>query len=325
VRVLYIGGTGEISLSCVAQSVESGHRVTVFNRGRRDEKTPPGVDHVVGDLRDARAYARLAERDFDVVCQFLAFDPEAVERDIDLFSGRCRQYVFISTASAYQKPLDGHVVTESTPLRNPHWAYSRRKAACESLLTRSLDRLPATIVRPSHTYRTRFPSTVIDGDHLAWRISNEKPVLVHDDGESLWTLTSSEDFARAFTRLLGRAEAVGSAYHITDDAAQSWNQILEAVGETLRKQPVIRPVSSEVLVGYEPEWEGPLQGDKSSSMKFDNRKIRSLIGPWECEVSLRDGLDRVGALVEARLRAGYRPDRTADALVDRIVAEQIAE
>ena len=186
----------------------------------------------------------------------------------------------------------------------------------------SLDRLPATIVRPSHTYRTRFPSTVIDGDHLAWRISNGKPVLVHDDGESSWTLTSSEDFARAFVKLLGRSDAIGSACHITDDVVWSWNEILHAVGETLGQAPVIHPVATRTLLGYEPRWEGPLLGDKANSMRFDNSRLRGLIGAWACEVSLREGLGRVGALVEARLRAGYRPKPEIDALVDRIVAAE---
>ncbi len=322
-KVLYIGGTGEISQACVAQSIEIGHQVTLFNRGQRNETIPDTVDRVVGDLRDFDVYAGLAKRDFDVVCQFLAFDTATVQRDIDLFSGHCQQYVFISTASAYQKPPNGHVVTEATPLENPFWAYSRHKAACESLLAESLDRLPATIVRPSHTYRTRFPSPVIDGDHLAWRILNDKPVLVHDDGESLWTVTHSEDFARAFTKLLGRVEAVGSAYHITNDVAQSWNDIVDAVGETLERRPVIQQVPTDTLVGYKPEWEGPLLGDKSNSMQFDNSRIRSVIGPWECKISLQDGLDLVSAHVDARLSAGYMPDRTLDELVDRIVADRL--
>jgi nucleoside-diphosphate-sugar epimerase len=319
VKVLYIGGTGEISEACVARSVEIGHPVTVFNRAQRTASVPETVDHVIGDLRDDRVYARLADRDFDVVCQFLAYDPDTVQRDIDLFSHRCSQYVFISTASAYQKPHGGQVVTEATPLDNPYWAYSRRKAACELLLTASLDRLPTTIVRPSHTYRTRFPSTVIDGDHLAWRMLNDKPVPVHGDGESLWTLTHSADFACAFSKLLGRDESVGSAYHITNDVTQSWNDILEAVGATLRKQPMICPVATEALVGYRPEWEGPLLGDKAHSMQFDNSRIRSVIGPWECEIALREGLDRVGDLVMARLGEGYQPDRQLDELIDRIV------
>lgn len=320
-KVLYIGGTGEISQACVAQSVTIGHQVTVFNRGHREDKLPDTAEQLVGDLRDNEAYASLADRDFDVVCQFLAFDTSTVQRDIDLFSGHCRQYVFISTASAYQKPLDGHVVTENTPLENPFWAYSRKKAACEALLAECSDKLPATIVRPSHTYRTRFPSPVIDGDHLAWRILNNKPVPVPDDGESLWTVTHSEDFARAFTELLGRAEAVDTGFHITNEVAHSWNDIVNAVGTTLGRQPVIHHAATDTLVGYKPEWEGPLFGDKSNSMQFDNSRIRSAIGPWVCEISLQHGLDLVNEYVHARLSAGYTPDGTLDELVDRIVAD----
>jgi len=321
VKVLYIGGTGEISQACVERSVEIGHDVTVFNRGQKDEKTPPSVTHIVGDVHDEETYGGLAEGHFDVICQFLAFGPTAVQRDIDLYSGRCGQYVFVSTASAYRKSPVGSVITESTPLENPFWEYSRRKAECEALLARSADRLASTIVRPSHTYRTRLPSTVIDGNHLAWRLVRDKPVVVHDDGESIWTVTHADDFARAFTALVGRAECVGNAYNITDDVAYSWNDILRAVGEALEKPPTIHPVPAETLVRRLPELAGPLLGDKANSMRFDNAKIRSAIGPWKCEVSLTEGVASAATFVRSRLEAGYRPDPAVDALIDRMVAD----
>jgi nucleoside-diphosphate-sugar epimerase len=304
--------------------VALGHEVTVFNRGLRNEVVPAGVEHVSGDLRDDQIYSQLPAGNFDVVCQFLAYDTDTVQRDVDLFSGRCTQYVFISTASAYQKPHPGGLVTEDVPLVNPFWAYSRSKAACEALLTADIgdDRLPVTIVRPSHTYRTRYPSTVVDGDHLAWRILQGKPVIVHDQGESLWTLTYSEDFARAFTLLLGNPEAVGGTYHITSDEAPSWNAIIEAVGETLGKQPEICGVPSATLIEQKPEWEGPLLGDKSNSMRFDNSSVRTVIGSWECEITLQDGLQRVCPYVERRLDAGYLPDAELDALIDRMIESQ---
>ena len=322
-KVLYIGGTGEISRSCVARSVELGHDVTAFNRGRRSETVPDEVEHVVGDLNSDDVYGDLARRGFDVVCQFLVYGTETAERDVKLFAGHCEQYVFISTASAYQKPNRQPVVTEDTPLENPYWAYSRSKAACEVLLRSAFEsgRLPVTIVRPSHTYRTRFPSTVIDGDHLAWRLLNDKPVVVHGDGESLWTLTHADDFARAFTRLLGKSDSLGEAFHITSDEAPAWNTILREVGRTLDREPDIRPVPCETLVSYKPEWQGPLLGDKASSMRFDNRRVRSVVGPWTCEISLRDGLRRVAEHVAARLGGGYRPDPALDALIDQIVAD----
>jgi nucleoside-diphosphate-sugar epimerase len=324
-RVLYIGGTGEISKACVSRSVEIGHEVTVFNRGRRKETLAEDVEHVIGDLRDEEAYGRLPARGFDVVCQFLAYDTETVRRDMNLFSDHCAQYVFVSTASAYQKPRCDELITEDTPLVNPHWAYSRSKAACESLLSGASEegRLPTTIVRPSHTYRTRFPSTVIDGDHLAWRILRSRPVVVHDKGESLWTLTHAGDFARAFTLLLGNPESLGREFHITSDDALPWNGILDAVGQTLGRKPEICPVPVKALLGYNPKWEGPLLGDKANSMRFDNRAVRSVVGPWECEVTLGDGLSRVSEHVETRLRGGYEPDAALDVLIDGIVADHL--
>ncbi|MEM8767744.1 MAG: NAD-dependent epimerase/dehydratase family protein [Pseudomonadota bacterium] len=320
-KVLYLGGTGEISQACVDESLARGHAVTLFNRGRR-EAPPEGVELISGDLRDQAKYAELAERGFDVVCQFLAFDTDAVARDVALFSGQCAQYVFISTASAYQKPHAGGLVTEDTPLGNPFWAYSRKKADCEAFLTaaHAEGKLPVTIVRPSHTYRTRFPSTVIDGDHLAWRLLRDKPVPVHDDGESLWTLTHSIDFARAFVRLLGDPAAWGQTLHITSDEALSWNAILAAVAAHLGKRAEIFPVPLAALLEHRPEWEGPLRGDKANSMRFDNRRLREVIGPWEAELSLAEGLALVGAHVEARLDAGYVPDAETDALIDRLAA-----
>ena len=319
-KVLYIGGTGEISFSCVNRSVELGHEVTVFNRGRSAENLPAGVEHVVGDLRDDTVYRKLSARGFDVVCQFLVYETKTLQRDVDFFSGHCGQYVFISSAAAYRKPHHEGLVTEDVPLVNPFWAYGRSKAACEALLNRASDRLPVTIVRPSHTYRTRFPSTVVDGNHLAWRILRGKPVIVHDDGETAWTLTHSDDFANAFTRLLGDPGAVPGTFHITSDEAPNWREILEAVGETLGRQPDIYSVPATTLVEYEPEWEGPLLGDKANSMRFDNSAVRSVIGAWECERSLGAGLRLAHPFVDRRLEAGYQPDLTLDTLIDTIIA-----
>ncbi len=318
-KVLYIGGTGEISSACVAESLALGHDVSVFNRGRR-EAPPAGVAQISGDLGDQDSYRRLAARDFDVVCQFLAFDTEAVARDVALFSGRCAQYVFISTASAYEKPHRGGLVTEDTPLGNPFWAYSRKKADCEAYLAaaQAEGKLPVTIVRPSHTYRTRFPSTVIDGDHLAWRLLRDKPVPVHDDGESLWTLTHSIDFARAFTRLLGAQAACGKTLHITNDEALPWKAILTAVATNLGKPARIFPVPTARLIEHRPDWEGPLLGDKANDMCFDNGRLREVIGPWACELGLSQGLELVSAHVAARLDAGYAPDPETDALIDQL-------
>ncbi len=322
-KVLYIGGTGEISHACVERSLDLGHEVTVFNRGRSSEAVPAAVEHVAGDVRDEVAYRQLAQRGFDAVCQFLAYETTDVQRDLDLFSGHCGQYVFISSASAYRKPPPGTLVTEDMPLENPHWEYSRRKAACESLLREAVEtsQIGATIVRPSHTFRTRFPSSVLDGDHLAWRILRGKPVLMHDDGTSLWTVTHSDDFARGFVPLLGNATALGRTFHITSDEAQPWNTILDTVGDVLGHEPEVCHVPSTTLVQYEPALEGSLLGDKSHPMQFDNSALRRVIGPWVCELSLRESLARASEIVKARLRNGYQPEMELDAAVDGIVAE----
>ncbi len=315
--VLFIGGTGEISASCVEESLNQGHRVTVFNRGKAPRIS--GVEWIEGDVRDNESYHRLVAHDYDVVCQFLAFRPEDVARDVELFSGRCGQYVFVSSASAYQKPWPGGVITETVPLENPFMEYSRNKAACELALADS--ELTVTIVRPSHTYRERLPSTVIDGVHLAWRIRSGKPVIIHDDGESLWTLTRSEDFARAFVGLFGRPAAFGETYHITNSEAQTWIAIFDTIAELMGETLGVCHVATEVIAGHKPEWAGPLLGDKANSLVFDNSKVSDVLGGWQCEISLREGLERTLAVVQGRLDRGYLPDQSDDALIDRIISQ----
>lgn len=323
-RVLYIGGTGEISLACVEQAQRLGHQLTVFNRGSTPGLLPSGVEQIVGDISDDGVYAQLAARNFDVVCQFLIYDPKAIQRDIDFFSDHCQQYIFISTASAYQKPCLNHIITEQVPLDNPFWQYSRSKAACETLLlaAHASDQLPVTIVRPSHTYRTRVPSTVIDGDHLVWRLLNNKPVIVHGDGESIWTLTHATDFANAFIKLCGNNKAIGECIHITHSQGYTWNVIYSAIAGLLNKDVVLCPVSSNTIVDYNAEWRGPLLGDKSNSVLFDNSKITRLTDGWHCEISLQVGLQQVWPHVLKRFENGYQPDQKLDGLIDRIIDEQ---
>lgn len=316
-RVLYVGGTGEISMSCVKASVLCGHHVTVFNRGNTKQRLPAGTVHVTGDLTEPEPYAPLANQYFDVVCQFLVFTPEAMARDIEFFSKRCGQYVFISSASAYQQEETGRLITESRPLNNPHLAYSRAKADCERLLQQAP--IASTIVRPSHTYDARLPSTVVDGNHLAWRLLRGKPVIVHDDGRSLWTLTHSEDFARAFVQLHGNEAAFDQAFHITSDDSLSWLEILQRVAAALKCEADVRCVESSRLVSHMAALEGPLLGDKAKSMVFDNSKIRSVTDGWQCQIGLSDGLDGAARLARERLAAGYRPDERQDQLIDHIL------
>ena len=317
-RVLYVGGTGEISFECIHESVRLGHEVTVMNRGHRNAGLPRACRLVVGDLEDDGAYERLANEDFDVVCQFRLFTPEALRRDLGYFTGHCGQYVFISSASAYRKPVRALPITEATPLDNPYWAYSRAKAEMEALLRRQ-DRLPYTIVRPSHTYRAKMP-TPMGGNAEVSRLLRGKPVVLHGDGESLWTLTHAADFARPFARLLGERRALGEAFHITGDRAWSWNEIFQAIASALGVASYrLVHVASETLVRYRPEWAGPLLGDKSASVLFDNRKVKGVVGDFDCPIDPWRGM----RMVAERYPASADPfDPVLDALLDRIVAEQ---
>jgi len=320
--ILFIGGSGEISQACVTEAMRLGHQVSVFNRGKRTEAPMEALEQIKGDIGHASPYSALSDRKFDVVCQFLAFDTDAIERDIDTFGGKCQHYIFISSAAVYQKPSH-KIVTENTPIGNQYWEYGRQKAACEALLMKAHEagRLRVTIVRPSHTYRTRLPGTILHGDHQAWRILNGKPIIVHDDGQSLWTLTHASDFARAFVQLCANPKALGETYHITDEQAHTWNAILGAVGDALGKAPVLSHISSEALIQHKQIWLGPLLGDKSNNLVFDNSKIRSALEGWRCAMPLAEGLQLAASHTVQNLNAGYVPDAELDALVDQIIRE----
>ena len=323
-RVLYIGGSGEISFACVEAAVSAGQHVTVFNRGTRDEILPAAVEQVSGDINDDSLYADLAARHFDTVCQFVGLNTDTISRDIATFSGNCNQYVFVSSASAYKKPWHEGLITEDTPLENPYWEYSQAKANCEKILldAHGDNKLAVTIVRPSHTYRRRLPGTCFPGDHMAWRILNGKPILVHDNGESLWTLTHADDFARAFIGLCGNTAALGEAFHITSDSANSWNEIVSLVGEALDSEVSTVHVSTDHLIEYSQMWRGPLKGDKSDSVKFDNGKVRSLVKDWRCEINLPAGLARAAVFTRDLMAQDYRPNEQLDSLIDRVIADQ---
>ena len=325
-KVLYIGGTGEISTACVWRSVKVGHEVHVFNRGRTEEPLPAEVRRIVGDIADDAAYEALGKANFDGVCQFVAYDMARVERDVQVFGGRCGQYVFISTASAYQKPPRHYVVTEATPLANPFWPYSQAKADMEAYLMRrhAEGQLPVTIIRPSHTHRTRFPGGIAGGDDWAWRMLNGRPIIVHGDGTSLWTITYSTDFAVPFVNLLGKREALGEAFHITRHMqGHMWDHIVEAMGKALGVRPHIVHVPTETLVRYNAAWAGPLLGDKTWSVVFDNSKVVAVAGRFDCKVSMEEGLRRAAEHYRKRA-AAYQPDAARHALLDRIAAEQEA-
>ena len=325
-KVLFIGGTGEISTACVWRAVERGHDVAVFNRGRRGEDLPAAVRHIIGDLADPAAYAALGAERFDTVCQFLAYEMEQVRRDAEVFGGQCGQYIFISTASAYQKPPTRVVITEDVPLANPFWPYSQKKADMEAWLMaqHAEGRLPVTVVRPSHTHRTRFPGGMASGDDWAWRMLGGKPILVHGDGTALWTLTGSEDFAVPFVGLFGKPAALGEAFHITRHMeSHPWNHIYAECGKALGVEPSLVHVPTDTLVRYNPNWAGPLLGDKTCSVIFDNSKVMRVAGEWTCPLSMEEGIRRAAGHVKQRLET-YQPDAARHALLDRIAEEQSA-
>lgn len=278
--VLFIGGTGTISAACVAEAVSLGFRVSVLHRGLSGRRPlPEGVESLRADADDDTGLAAaLAGRAFDVVADFLSFTPDQLRRRVDLLTDRVGQYVFISTASAYAKPAPSLPIVESTPLRNPFWDYSRNKIACEELLTarHRATGFPATIVRPSHTY-DRFRIPLLGGWTQVARMRAGRPVLVHGDGTSLWTLTHASDFAYAFAGLLGHPAAIGEAYHITGDEVLTWDRIAStlAAAAGVRELRIVH-VASDTIAARLPGVGAGLVGDKAHSMVFDNRKVRML-------------------------------------------------
>jgi nucleoside-diphosphate-sugar epimerase len=321
-RVLFIGGTGTISSACSRLAVERGIELYLFNRGQTTYRAIPEGAHVLhGDIRERESAERvLGDATFDVVVDWVAFTPEHVEADIELFRGRTGQYVFISSASAYQKPIASLPITESTSLDNPFWAYSRAKLACEERLVQAYreEKFPITIVRPSHTYdRTRLPVhgryTVID------RMRKGKKVIVHGDGTSLWVLTHHADFAKGFVGLLGNQRAIGEAFHITSDEVLSWNQIYTILAHAAGAEPHLVHVPSECIAAFDPEWGAGLLGDKAHSVIFDNSKIKRLVPDFVATISYSRGAEEVMAWFDADPARQVVDDET-DQLYDRIIA-----
>lgn len=322
-RVLFIGGTGIISSACSELAVQRGIELYLLNRGTSSRPAPEGAKVLHGDIHQpASAEAALGGLSFDAVVDWVAYTPEQVQNDLDLFGERTGQYVFISSASAYQTPPGFLPVTESTPLYNPFWQYSRDKAACEALLEQAAYQtgLPFTIVRPSHTYdRTLFPFH--GGYTTVARMRLGKEVVVHGDGTSLWTLTHHRDFAVGFVGLLGNPHAYGQSVHITSDEWLSWNQIYELVARAAGVEPRLVHVPSELIAAYDPAWGASLLGDKSHSMIFDNSKIRRLVPEFNPVIPFWQGAQEIMAWYDeddSRQVVDPAFDRMQDRLVDAI-------
>lgn len=301
-KILIIGGTGTISSAVTRQLAASGHDLWLLNRGTRKDEVPATVHQITADIDSAApALAGSAGESFDVVCQFIGFEPWQVERDVRLFRNRTRQYVYISSASAYNKPARSPYITEGTALANPYWQYSRNKIACEELLMREYrdNGFPVTIVRPSHTYCERSVPLSIHPPKGSWpvlkRMLDGKPVLVHGDGSSLWTLTWNEDFARGFIGLLGNPKAIGEAFQITSDESLTWNQVYECVAAALHVTPTLYHVASDFLAAVCPadyDLTGNLIGDKAATVIFDCSKLKRAVPGFQATTRFDEGVRR---------------------------------
>jgi len=320
-RVLFIGGTGIISSACAALAVERGIELFALNRGNSTDRPLPAQATVLrADIRDpASAREALGDLEFDAVVDWVAFTPDHIRVDIDLFAGRTRQYVFISSASAYQTPPQRLPVVESTPLRNPFWRYSRDKIACEDALVAAYraDGFPATIVRPSHTYdKTLVP---FDGGWtVLGRMRQGRPIVVPGDGTSLWTLTHHVDFARGFVPLLGHPRTIGEAIHITSDDVLTWNQIAEALAAAAGVEARIVHVPSDAIAAADPDWGAGLLGDKAHSLVFDNSKLRGFVPDYVATIPFEQGAREIVAWYDED-QARQRIDARLDAVMDKLV------
>ena len=294
-KVLFIGGSGVISSACSHLAVEKGMQLYVLNRGKTFRPMPENVHRINADARDEAALIEAVKNlEFDVVVDWIAFAPDQVEMDYRIFQDRTKQFVFISSASAYQTPPQKLPVKEDTPLDNPFWLYSRDKIACENVLMDFYEReaFPVTIVRPSHTYdRTMLPCrggwTTID------RMRRGQPVIIHGDGASIWTLTHHRDFAKGFVGLLGNSAAIGEDYHITSDECLSWNQIYEILADAAGAKLDAVHIPSDLINKFDAEIGAGLLGDKMHSMIFDNSKIKTLVPDFECTIPFVDGAKEI--------------------------------
>lgn len=301
-KVLFIGGTGNISRSCTRAALDHGHQLWHLNRGNRTAGVPGGVTTITADARDPEASrAAVAGLEFDCVVDWIAFTPDHVRQDVELYSGRVGQFVFISSASVYHKPPSDYRITESTPAYNPFWNYSQDKIACERYLIGEYEErgFPITIVRPSHTYSDGwFPTSFGSSDFtVPARILAGKPIVVHGDGQSLWTITHSDDFAKGFVGLLGNPAAIGETFHITSDEALTWDQIHQTIGRALGSAPRIVHVATEAIAREDPHFGQGLLGDKQYSVVFDNTKIKRYVPGYQATIRFFEGMERSARLV----------------------------
>lgn len=327
-KVLFVGGTGNISSACSRLAIERGTDLTLLTRGRSALPPPAGATVVQADVNDRASMERLlGDATFDVVVDWIAFTPDDVERDLSMFRGRTAQYVFISSASVYQKPPVCYLITESTPLRNPYWAYSRQKIACEERLGAAYrdEAFPVTIVRPSFTYGDTWIPCAVGG--LGYtvidRMRKGRPIIVHGDGQSLWTMTHNTDFAKGFVGLFGNIQAIGQPFHITSDEVLTWDQIYGAIGAAAGVTPRLVHIPSDFINASAPEIGAGLLGDKACSAVFDNSKIKRLVPDFRATVPFALGIRRSVAWFDAdpaRRNVNEAMNATIDAIIERYEA-----
>lgn len=297
-KALLIGGTGTISMAITRLLVQRNWEVILLNRGSRKSEVPDSVRWIQADISEEAAVRELIkDESFDCVCEFIGFAPEQVERDIRLFTGKTKQYLYISSASAYHKPVKDYRITEGTTLANPYWEYSRNKIACEDVLMKAYreHQFPVTIIRPSHTYDNRNVPLGVHGNHGSYQVVKRmlegKPVIIHGDGTSLWTMTHNSDFAVGYVGLMGNPHAVGEAFQITNDESLTWNQIYQAIADALGVKLNAYHVSSEFLAAVSNyDFTGGLIGDKANTVVFDNRKLKSAVPDFHPTVRFEEGI-----------------------------------
>jgi nucleoside-diphosphate-sugar epimerase len=324
VKILFIGGTGIISTECAKLAIERGIETWLLNRNNRSGLLPAGAKLIAADINQHDdVESKLGNMTFDAVVDFIAFTPQQVERSLKLFEKRTGQFVFISSASVYQKPPSTYRITESTPLVNPFWKYSRDKIECENLLNRYVAErnVKMTIVRPSHTYGdTMLPTVVAFGNSfsIVHRMRAGKPVIVHGDGQSLWCLTHASDFAKGLIGLLGHPAALGHAFHITSDEVLTWDQIYQTIGTACGAEPKIVHIPSDVLAQWDAGMEGSLIGDKARSVIFDNSKLKHVVPGYVATTPFCVGARKTVAWFDAD-SSRYKHDPAGEARIDRLI------
>ncbi len=326
-KVLFIGGTGTISMAITRQLAAEGHTLYLLNRGSRTAELPENVTVISADINDEAAAAeKLDGMTFDVVCDFIGFVKPQLERDYRLFYGKTKQFMYISSASAYQKPLSDYRIHEGTPLSNPYWEYSRNKIECEEYLMKMYREtgFPITIIRPSHTYDERSIPLGVHGSKGSWQVVKRmlegKPVIIHGDGTSLWTMTFNTDFAKAFIGLMGNLHAIGESFQITTDETLTWNQIYQAIADALGVPLKAYYVPSDFLAAVSDyDFTGSLIGDKANSVVFDNSKLKRTVPTYvpsvRFDMGIRKAIDHILAHPELQIE-----DAEFDAWCDRVIA-----